>query len=302
MNTLKTWLSAARLRTLPLSVSGIIVGIALANHAGYHNPFIVLFCLLVTIGFQVTSNFANDYGDGTKGTDNADRVGPVRALQSGALTASALKKGIVISASISMLLSIILLSYTFGITRFPLFLLFMVLGLLSVWAAIKYTVGSNPYGYIGLGDVFVFLFFGLLSVLGTKFLLAEHLTPWDMLPAIAIGLLCIGVLNLNNLRDVHSDKKHGKNTLIVKMGFKNGKRYHGVLLLLSMLSFVIYSMSQMPSLIANAYLLVYVPVFFHLRKVIRTKTPSDLDPELKKLAISTFLLSLGFYFSINYFL
>ncbi len=274
----------------------------MANLAAYEDWVTFLLCLLVTVGFQVTSNFANDYGDGVKGTDGKDRIGPVRALQSGALSASALKRGIAISATISILLATLLLVYTFGTEQLPLFLLFFALGIFSIWAAIKYTVGANAYGYIGLGDLFVFLFFGLLAVLGTKFLYTQQLAYWDILPAVGIGLLCVGVLNLNNLRDVISDKKHGKNTLIVRMGFTKGKRYHTLLIVLSFLCFLIYSSIQMPSLFGFVHLVLYVPIFFHLRKVVNSDNPSELDPELKKLALSTFFLSLWFYISINYFL
>ncbi len=302
MNSIKTWLRAARLRTLPLSISGVVVGTALANHATYQDWFTFLLCILVTVGFQVTSNFANDYGDGIKGTDGKERIGPVRAFQSGALSAIELKRGIVISATISLLLVIVLLVHAFGREQLPLLFLFFILGIFSVWAAIRYTVGTNAYGYIGLGDVFVFLFFGLLAVLGTKFLYTLQLTYWDVLPAIGIGALCVGVLNLNNLRDVVSDKKHGKNTMVVRMGFASGKRYHTFLVVLSFLCFLVYSSAQIPTLFGLVHILLYVPIFLHLRKVWNTDNPSELDPELKKLALSTFFLSLWFYISINYFL
>ncbi len=302
MNSVKTWLSAARLRTLPLSVSGVVVGTALANHATYQDWFTFLLCILVTVGFQITSNFANDYGDGVKGTDGKDRIGPVRALQSGALSATELKRGIIVSTVISLLLATVLLVYVFGKEQLPLLLLFFLLGIFSIWAAIRYTVGTNAYGYIGLGDVFVFLFFGLLAVLGTKFLYTQELTYWDALPAIGIGVLCVGVLNLNNLRDVVSDKKHGKNTMVVRMGFASGKRYHTFLIVMSFLCFLMYSGVQMPSLFGFVHMLLYVPIFLHLRTVVNTENPSLLDPELKKLALSTFFLSLWFYISINYFL
>ncbi len=274
----------------------------MANQAGYHDWVTFSLCILVTIGFQVTSNFANDYGDGIKGTDGKDRIGPIRALQSGALSAAELKSGIAVSVVISLILAILLLIHVFGRTQLPLFLLFFVLGIFSLWAAIRYTVGSNAYGYLGFGDVFVFLFFGLLAVLGTKFLYTLQLAYWDLLPAVGIGLLCVGVLNLNNLRDVISDKKHGKNTLIVRMGFTNGKWYHTLLILVSFLCFLVYSLVQIPSLSGFVHMVLYVPIFLHLRKVVNTNTPSELDPELKKLALSTFFLSLWFYISLNYFL
>jgi 1,4-dihydroxy-2-naphthoate octaprenyltransferase len=298
----KVWISAARLRTLPLSLSGIITGTALANFLGYRDSVIFGLCMLITAGFQITSNFANDYGDGVKGTDAEDRVGPKRALQSGSLTEKELKSGIGITILVSIFLTIGLLGYVFGREQLPYFAIFFVLGILSVWAAIKYTVGDSAYGYRGLGDVFVFIFFGLLAVLGTKFLYVQHINLVDLLPAVAIGFLCAGVLNLNNLRDIKSDTNHGKNTLVVKLGYNKGKTYHALLLVISFLCFVLYSILQLKRVWALLFLIPYLIIFIHLIKVMRNDEPAKLDPELKKLALSTFLLSLLFYFTVNYFL
>ncbi len=213
------WIHAARLRTLPLSVSGIVVGTALANYYGTCDIYIFTLALFTTIGFQITSNFANDYGDGIRGTDNADRIGPQRALQAGLLTRQALKKGIVVSVLIDGLLVISLVYVAFGPQKFVFLVLFLTLGLASIWAALTYTIGASAYGYKGLGDVFVFLFFGLVAVLGSLFLYTEFLTWMAVLPAMAVGLLSVGVLNLNNLRDYVSDKESKKNTLVVYIGF-----------------------------------------------------------------------------------
>ncbi|MCR9263242.1 MAG: 1,4-dihydroxy-2-naphthoate octaprenyltransferase [Flavobacteriaceae bacterium] len=302
MGNFKAWVQAARLRTLPLSLSGIIMGTALATKQGVFSGTIFIFALLTTVGFQVTSNFANDYGDGVKGTDNEDRIGPARALQSGWLTRSALKKGIIVSIGISFLLAIGLIYIAFGLDNLPYILLFLILGILSIWAALKYTMGSNPYGYMGLGDVFVFLFFGLLGVLGSMFLYTKSITWTSLLPAIGIGTLCVGVLNLNNLRDVVSDGKHGKNTLVVKMGFQNGKKYHFLLLVSALLSFITYILIERLSIAQSFFMIAFVPIVVHLIKVMSTQVPGALDSELKKLALSTFLLSILFYAAVNYFL
>ncbi|MDT0621326.1 1,4-dihydroxy-2-naphthoate octaprenyltransferase [Croceitalea vernalis] len=301
MNKLKAWISAARLRTLPLSISGILLGTALANQDGFNDVTILFLALATTIAFQITSNFANDYGDGVKGTDDETRIGPKRALQSGLLTRAELKLGIIIVALISFVLTLILVYYSFGIENLGYILLFLVLGLFSIWAALKYTMGDSPYGYQGLGDVFVFLFFGLLSVIGTKFLYGNQINLIDILPAIAIGFLCVGVLNLNNLRDVQSDKKHGKNTLVVKLGFENGKKYHYVLLSGSFICFLSYSLITFQSFHSFIYLIFFIPVVIHFVKVVQTNEPRKLDPELKKLALSTFFMALAFYIAINYF-
>ncbi|WP_394972256.1 1,4-dihydroxy-2-naphthoate octaprenyltransferase [uncultured Croceitalea sp.] len=301
MNKFKAWIIAARFRTLPLSISGIFIGTALANLRGFEDSIIFSLCILTTVAFQITSNFANDYGDGLKGTDSEDRVGPKRALQSGILTKKELKFGILISILVCLVLSLLLIYVAFGLDNITYPIIFLILAGLSVWAAIKYTMGDSPYGYKGLGDLFVFIFFGLLGVLGSLFLYSNTIYLSAILPAFAIGLLCVGVLNLNNLRDIISDKNHGKNTLVVKMGFKNGKKYHYVLLIISFLCMIFFSVIAIQSYFKLFFFIAYIPIFIHLRKVYKTKVPAKLDTELKKLALSTFLLSLLFYIAVNYF-
>jgi len=211
----KSWIKAARPRTLPLSISGILVGTALAGFYGSVNYMVFSLALLTTIGFQITSNFANDYGDGVKGTDNEKRIGPARVIQSGLITPKTLKRGILISVLICLLLVICLLYVAFGIDNLLYSILFLFLGCLSIWAALKYTIGESAYGYNGLGDIFVFVFFGLVGVLGCLFLYIKEIPLLSILPAISVGFLSVGVLNLNNLRDHESDKESGKNTITV---------------------------------------------------------------------------------------
>ncbi|MEE1963282.1 1,4-dihydroxy-2-naphthoate octaprenyltransferase [Allomuricauda taeanensis] len=302
MGKAKTWVRAARLRTLPLSLSGIIVGTAMAAKQGFFQLDIFVLALLTTVGFQITSNFANDYGDGVKGTDNEDRIGPQRVLQSGLLSRKALKKGIIVSIAISMLLAIILIYKAFGLENLVYIFIFFILGAMSIWAAIRYTMGSNPYGYKGLGDLYVFLFFGLLGVLGSMFLYTKALDWHSVLPATGLGLLCVGVLNLNNLRDIVSDKKHGKITLVVKMGFNNGKRYHFLLMSISFVCFLLYVLVEELSWKQGYFMLAFVPILIHLVKVLKTHDPGQLDGELKKLALSSFLLAILFFSAINIFL
>lgn len=302
MSKLKVWLNAARLRTLPLSISGILVGTGLANFYGYNDNIIFLLSLLTTVGFQITSNFANDYGDGVKGTDNEDRIGPKRVLQSGLLTRKKLKKGIYISIIINIILVLALVFYAFGTENWLLILLFLFLGGLSIWAAIKYTVGNSAYGYKGLGDVFVFVFFGLLSVLGSLFLYTKFITFQSVLPAISIGTLSTGVLNLNNLRDCVSDKKASKNTVVVKLGYQKGKIYHYVLLLLAVFGMSIFTFLNYKQFWSFMPLIAFFPLAVHFRKVTVTKEPVSLDPELKKLALTTFFMAILFYICYIYFL
>ena len=302
MTKVKAWLNAARLRTLPLSISGIFVGTALAAYYGATNVTIFILALCTTIGLQVTSNFANDYGDGVKGTDGDDRIGPKRALQSGLLTAAELKRGIYISIVINAVLIISLIFTSFGIKDVLYPVLFLVLGALAIWAAIKYTVGKSAYGYQGLGDVFVFIFFGLVSVLGSMFLYLKFIDLFAVLPAIAIGLLSVGVLNLNNMRDIKSDTAVGKNTLAVKMGLSKAKKYHYTILVVSFLCLFYFLFTTNASQLRYVSLVGYLPILVHLRKVALTEKAAELDPELKKLALSTFFIAVLFFISYYYFL
>ena len=302
MTKVNAWLNAARLRTLPLSISGILVGTAIASFYGETNTIIFVLALCTTVGLQITSNFANDYGDGVKGTDNDARLGPKRALQSGLLNEKELKQGIYISIVINSVLIVLLIITSFGLKQILYPSLFLILGAFAIWAAIKYTVGKSAYGYYGLGDIFVFIFFGLVSVLGTMFLFLKAIYLITFLPAISVGLLSVGVLNLNNMRDIKSDKSVGKNTLVVKLGLQKAKMYHYTILAISFFCLFFYLFTTNGLLIRYVSLIGFVPVFIHMRKVALTNNEAELDPELKKLALSTFFTALVFFISYYYFL
>ncbi len=293
MNTLNGWISAARLRTLPLSVSGIIVGSAL-GHKDFVSTQIFWLAIATTLGLQILSNFANDYGDGVKGTDNEDRVGPTRALQSGAISRKEMFIGIVLTALITLCVAIALIYVSFGKENFLYSIFFFLLGLAAIVAAIKYTMGKSAYGYKGLGDVFVFVFFGLVSVLGCYFLFTKNLDFLIFLPGITIGLLSTAVLNLNNMRDHNSDKKVGKNTLVVKLGINNARKYHLSIVILAMFVMIFFLFFTYEKPINMVFLIAFVPLALHLKKVYKTKNFELLDPELKKVALTTFLLSILF--------
>ncbi len=297
MTKLNIWISAARLRTLPLSISGILVGSALAFSAGSFRWEIFLLAIFTTIGFQVLSNFANDYGDGVKGTDNEDRIGPKRALQSGLLTSTSLKKAIILLAILTFLLAILLIYIAFGKEYITYAIIFLILGIVAIISAITYTVGKSAYGYHGLGDVFVFLFFGWVSVVGCYFLYTKQLDFTVFLPASVIGLLSVAVLNVNNMRDIKNDKKANKNTLVVKMGSKNAKTYHYFLVIGAFLLTAVYIIIQYKNYYDFITLITFLPLTFHLKTVYNNKNPKDLDPELKKVALSTFLWSVLFTIS-----
>lgn len=288
---LKAWISAARLRTLPLSVSGILVGSFYAFAQEKENWAILSLSLLTTLGLQVLSNFANDYGDGVKGTDNENRIGPQRALQSGAITPAEMKRGIIITSILTLVSAVALIYVSFGSENFVYSLVFFFLGLAAIAAAIKYTVGNSAYGYRGLGDVFVFIFFGLVSVLGCYFLYAKSIDMLLILPAISVGLLSVAVLNLNNMRDIVSDGMSGKNTLVVQMGAAKAKVYHFVIILTALVLVLVFAILYPFQAKQYVFLIAYIPLLMHLNKVAKNKEPRDLDPELKKVALSTFFLS-----------
>ena len=293
---IKPWIQAARLRTLPLSVSGIIVGSAYAYYQGFSDWRIVVLALLTTLGLQVLSNYANDYGDGVKGTD-ANRIGEKRLVASGVITAEQMKKAVIITAILTFIIALLLIYVAFGKENFALSLIFILLGIGSIGAAIKYTIGKSAYGYNGFGDLFVFIFFGLVSVVGSNFLFT-HFIDWMLLfPATAIGLLSVAVLNLNNMRDIENDKIAGKNTLVVKMGLKNAKIYHHFLIVLPFVLLFVFSIG----INTRIFLSFFVFIFFlkHLEKVRKSTQYEDFDPELKKVALGTFVLSLLFFISFT---
>jgi 1,4-dihydroxy-2-naphthoate octaprenyltransferase len=301
---IKAWLNAARLRTLPLSVSGIIVGSGLAAALDKWDGLIFTLAMFTTIGFQVVSNFANDLGDSQKGTDNEKRVGPKRTIQAGLISPLAMKRGIVITSLLSGLSAIYLIFISSKNLNSQSLFFFLILAGLCILAAITYTVGKNAYGYRGLGDIMVFIFFGLVSVLGVFRLYGLSFEWLTLFPAITIGLWSTAVLNLNNLRDIENDRLSKKNTMIVKLGFEKGKKYHAFLIVGGAVLwwttvYLLAKLSMNPylflSLIPSVFLLV------HLKKVFFTMDPANLDGELKKVALLTFFSALLFSLTLNYY-
>lgn len=297
----KAWISALRLRTLPLSISGILVG----SFSAYFyvnekwNVLVFVFCIITTLLFQILSNLANDLGDGMKGTDNANRLGPMRAVQSGEISQKEMK----IAVTMVSILSAVSAAYLIyiGTQEMPVEVLYFyaALAVLCIVAAITYTVGKKAYGYNGFGDVFVFLFFGLVSVLGSFTLFTKNVDYGMILPATTIGLLSTAVLNLNNMRDRLNDKASNKNTLVVKMGPTLAKLYHAFLILGGLVSWLLYVSSfNKPLYFISA--LPFLVLILHLRKVLQTKDERAYDPELKKVALSTFFISLLWLILIVY--
>ncbi|MGB0932940.1 MAG: 1,4-dihydroxy-2-naphthoate octaprenyltransferase [Lishizhenia sp.] len=289
MINIKAWVSAFRLRTLPLSLSGILFGSFYALFINSFDGLIFGLAIVTTLCLQILSNLANDLGDTQKGADNENRVGPTRAVQSGAISVSAMKKAVIVFSVLSLLFAIPLI--LIGTTELPVEILYtyLFLALACVVAAIMYTVGKKAYGYQGLGDLFVFIFFGLVSTLGIFTLLAHQFDLFLILPASAIGMLSAAVLNLNNLRDHENDAKVGKRSIVVKIGFEKAKVYHYSLIIGSFLLFFLFSLLiQEPFLLLN--LIPFFILFKHLTVVKQTTIPKLLDVELKKVALSTFLI------------
>ena len=292
MNNIKPWLSAMRLRTLPLSVSGIIIGTCLAAYNGRFNIFVFILALLTTVSLQILSNLANDYGDGVRGTDNEDRVGPQRAIQSGQITPEQMFEAIKKNILVVIALTISLVYVAFGHQNLLYALLIIVLGGISIYAAINYTMGDSPYGYRALGDVFVFIFFGFISVLGTYLLNTKTIDHIVFLPATALGLLSVAVLNLNNIRDREEDAKVGKITLVVKLGAERAKKYHYFLITGAMFSITVFSILYYVEPYNFIFLISFIPLGIHLKRIKNAKQPYDFDSQLKVLAITTFLFSI----------
>ncbi|WP_179377222.1 1,4-dihydroxy-2-naphthoate octaprenyltransferase [Winogradskyella wichelsiae] len=291
MNKIKPWLSAMRLRTLPLSVSGIILGSCFAYYNGRFNVLVFVLALLTTISLQVLSNLANDYGDGVKGTDNDERLGPQRAIQSGAITPGQMLEAIKFNILVVIITTMLLIWIAFGAGSILYALLFIVLGGFSVYAALNYTMGDSPYGYRALGDVFVFVFFGLLSTIGSYFLYIHKLDHVVIIPAIALGLLSVAVLNLNNMRDINSDTNAGKITLAIKLGKERAKKYHFALVIGAMLLIVIFSILYYVEPYNFIYIMGFIPLIIHLKKVKAAKNADDFDSQLKVVALSTFFIA-----------
>ena len=297
---MKKWLAAARLRTLPLSISGIILGSLIALSEGHWDWAIFGLAFLTTLFLQVLSNYANDYGDGIKGTD-AERIGEKRAVASGEISAKQMKNAVILFSFLSAITAFLLIYLSFK-EDFLWALLFIVLTFACVWAAIRYTVGKSAYGYAGMGDIFVFAFFGIVSVWGS-YTLYQHETfdPSIFLPAAAIGLLSTAVLNLNNLRDIETDRKAGKLTLPLRMGFENGKIYQTILILLPFLLSVIYLFQiGKTEWFRFSFLILLIPSFLFLKTLFQTTEPRLLDKELKKVALMTLAFSLLLGFALNF--
>ena len=291
---LKMWWETARPKTLPLALASIFTGSALgywANPQGF-NGLVMALCLLTTILLQVLSNFANDYGDHQKGSDTEERIGPLRGIQKGAISAKELKWGLILMVVASFLSG----SFLIGIAYENLSDLFAFagLGILAIVAAITYTVGAKPYGYMGLGDISVLVFFGLLGVGGTYYLQTHSTDSHIILPAIGSGLLASAVLNINNLRDIEQDAKAGKNTLAVRLGTYKGRVYHCILLSVAALCYLAFAVATAISWTNYLFVLAMPLLAKHAIFVYRSQQPSELRPMLAQMSMISLLINILF--------
>lgn len=299
MNKVSVWISALRLRTLPLAASSIILAAGLALQAHLFDPLIFSLALVTALLLQILSNLANDYGDALSGADNETRVGPKRAMQTGLITQTGMKKAIILTTALCFISGISLLVVALG-SDFNSWLLFLLFGLLAIIAAISYTMGKLPYGYYALGDLAVFIFFGLLGVAGSYYLYGLTFSPWLLLPACSIGALSVAVLNINNMRDMYSDKAANKTTLVVLWGRKSAFIYHLLLVFMAPLLACVYLVdSENSQSWQFVFLLAWLPLAKSCRSLYRAifndlRDGELFNKELKNTALSTFVFSLLF--------
>ncbi len=307
MTKLNHWVSALRPRTLFLAAATALCGSGLAYNtdtfSAVGNKFsfaVFILTIAIAIILQLLSNLANDLGDYQHGTDTTgERLGPTRTVQSGAISPKEMKMGILFTIIIASIVGLALIYLALQFMNPIYMILFVLLGGASIVAAIKYTSGDNPYGYKALGDIFSFIFFGLVAVVGTYFLHTHTLEfkPW--LPAIGLGLLTAAVLNVNNMRDRANDENSGKITLAIKFGYQGAKHYHAFLTLGAFLCFVLYNIIYTSEWHHWIYLILFIPLFKILISIYKNREDKALDPYLKYTSMSTFFLSLGFIICIN---
>lgn len=287
----QAWLYAFRLRTLPLALSSIFLASFIAANSGNFRWEVLILAAVTTVILQVLSNLSNDYGDSVHGADSSERKGPIRAVQSGVISTREMKRAIVIFSILALVSGLILLYV--ALSDLFLFLVFLLIGLVAIGAAITYTSGKRPYGYVGLGDLSVFLFFGLTGVIGTYFLHSLSFDPLILLPATSLGLFSTCVLNINNIRDIDSDEKAGKKSIPVRIGFRSAIKYNWYLILVGNFTMIIFC------IVTESYggflFLLAVPLMVHIGFGInRENTPPKIDPFLKKMAMATLLWVIAF--------
>lgn len=288
------WVESMRLRTLPLALANTIAGSALAYADHGFRTIIFFLAAVTTLLLQILSNMANDYGDFQNGKDTEERIGPPRMVQSGNITPKAMLRGIVIVAALSVVSGGWLIYEGTKGSSVTGVVIFIVMGIAAILAAVKYTMGKNPYGYHAMGDFFVFLFFGLIGVLGTYFLHTGSFRFSLIFPAASIGMLSVGVLNLNNMRDYQSDKITGKKTVVTLLGIERARYYHAVLLSSAFILTTVYTCLNFHSSCQWLFLLSFPLIFGNLKNVMDPSRHGELNMELKRLSMASLLFALLF--------
>ena len=288
--TAKAVIRSMRLRTLPLSTAGIALGIMLAC-AGYDVPwYVILLTVLTTISLQILSNLSNELGDWLSGVDGEGRQGPTYSMGSGGLTEDQMRSCIRITVLVCCIFGLGMIRASFGTVFCIESESLVVLGATAIWAAMHYTLGKNPYGYRGLGDVFVFIFFGLVPVTGGYFVCSHTIDFWTLIAGTAIGLFSVGVLNVNNIRDMESDAAN-RVTIPLKLGIRRARIYHTLLILLGWVAMTAFTVLRAHGWEPYIYF-VTLPLYIkHMAGVWRLEG-RQLDPMLPMLVISTFAFSL----------
>ena len=289
--TLKASIKSMRLRTLPLSLSGVILGVTLAADKTDVSPWTAALIFLTTVYLQILSNLSNELGDTLSGTDSADRQGPKYALGSGDMTIGDIKKLILMFIGLCVISGLAMIQVSFGSLFKTESICLEALGAAAIVGAMKYTLGKNPYGYRGLGDVFVFIFFGLVSVLGGYYVAARELPPLIMLlPASAIGCFSVGVLNVNNIRDMKTDAVN-RVTVAIKLGMKGARIYQTILITLGWALILVFC--AVYDFAPGHYIfIITLPLYIKHLQGVWTRSERALDPMLPMLVISTFFLSI----------
>ncbi len=293
MPSIRIWISAFRLRTLPLSFAIVLTSAAVAVQNSCFSTAIFILELTTTLFLQILSNLSNDYGDTVHGADSGERVGPQRAVQSGAISQSAMRCAIIVFSMLALLSGIGLLWVGYEHIGLLNVIILLVVGLLCIGAAITYTSGKHPYGYVGLGDISVFIFFGIVGVAGCYFLHSGSLSTSIFLLASAIGFLSIGVLNMNNIRDMQSDIIANKRTIPIIIGRKNAKRYQFILIAMAIILIASY-ITIFGTKFQWISLITAIPLMSNAIRSMRNDSHSFFDSQLKLISISTFLFSITF--------
>ncbi len=286
------WYESLRPRTLPLTLASIVTGVAIASWQGFFKFDVALLCLITAGMLQILSNLANDYGDAIKGSDTEARIGPNRGMQKGLISLAEMKKALMVTIGLTMISGVALIAVA---CEKPSDIIgFLTLGLVAIVAAITYTVGHKPYGYMGLGDISVLIFFGWLGVGGTYYLLTTNIDAVVILPATACGLLATAVLNINNLRDIENDRANGKNTLAVRLGPVMARRYHFILILSAILCLIIFSLIYSRSWHGWLFVLAVPLLYRHAMYVLQNPTASAMRPMLENMVKGALLTNILF--------